>query len=243
MGVLTIATWNTQWRMPGSKDAELIVARLKATSPDIICLTEACADLPGNEGHVIACDPDHGYPVIPGRHKVLLWSREPWVEVDPLGHADLPPGRFIAGRTLTPAGPLQVIGLCIPWRGAHVQTGRRDRAFWQDHLLYLSALRQHLDHTRGPALLIGDFNQRVPRRYTPPHVHAALHAALGDRFRIATAGPIAPLDRLAIDHVAHTSELAPLRIRALSNLSPQGRPISDHFGVVVQLGRTGEACR
>ena len=53
---------------------------------------------------------------------------------------------------------------------------------------------------------------------------------------------LAPLNRLAIDHLAHTPDLAPVRIRALSNLSPQGRPISDHFGVVVQLGRTGTAC-
>lgn len=236
MGVFSVATWNTEWRVPGSADADLLVERLRAVSPDIICLTEAYVDLLQGHGHLIACDPDHGYSVVPGRHKVMLWSRHPWEDMDAAGHPDLPPGRFVAGRTWTPIGAVQVIGVCIPWRGAHVQTGHRDRRPWQDHLTYLAALPAILWAAAEPTLLIGDFNQRVPRRYTPAAVHDALGVALGNRFRIATSGPIAPLQESAIDHVAHTPDLWPLNVNGLSNLNDAGRKISDHFGVAVSLG-------
>ncbi|HEY1051050.1 MAG TPA: hypothetical protein VGE39_14870, partial [Prosthecobacter sp.] len=110
-------------------------------SSHVICVTEGYADIFPEGGHIITSDADHGYPITPGRHKVLLWSRNPWREVDALGSALLPPGRFVAGTTDTPRGPLRFIGVCIPWRDAHVRTGQRNRQPWEDHLTYLQHLR------------------------------------------------------------------------------------------------------
>jgi hypothetical protein len=52
---------------------------------------------------------------------------------------------------------------------------------------------------------------------------------------MATAGTIAPTGKAAIDHVAHTGDLEPLDVCGLSNRTPDGRQISDHFGVAVRL--------
>ena len=236
---LTVATWNTEWRQPGSADADLIVARLAEQRPDIVCLTEACAGLLDGDGHIIESDPDYGYPLITGRRKVLLWSRVPWEAVDTLGDPELPPGRFVAGRTMTSIGPVAVIGVCIPWREAHVRSGSRDRAPWQDHLAYLAGLRRIVAERGARTLVIGDFNQRIPRRYSPPDVFAALEAALG-AFRVATVGAIAPIGKAAIDHVAHSADLSAHTVTGLSNLASDGRAISDHFGLAVRL-RSGVA--
>ena len=121
---LTVATWNAEWRVPGSADAALIRERLASVGADIICLTEAYGDIMGSEGHLIEAEPDYGYPIVEGRRKVMLWSREPWEVVDRVGHPDLPPGRFVAGRTMTIAGMVDVIGVCVPWREAYVDGNR-----------------------------------------------------------------------------------------------------------------------
>ena len=113
MNGLTVATWNAEWRVPGSEDAALIRDRLDQVGADIICLTEAYANIMGSGGHLIESEPDYGYPLVEGRRKVVLWSREPWEQVDRVGHAELPPGRFVAGRTMTAARMVDVIGVCV----------------------------------------------------------------------------------------------------------------------------------
>lgn len=233
---LTVATWNCEWRLPGSADAKLIREGLDVHAPDTICLTEAYAGLLEG-GYLIESEPDYGYPLVEGRRKVLLWSRHPWERVDRIGHADLPPGRFVAGRTATPLGAVSMVGVCIPWREAHVRSGSRNRELWQDHLAYLDGLQQVLARLDGPVLVVGDFNQRVPRLWSPVHVYEAIEAAL-DGFKVATAGPIAPIRKAAIDHVAHRSDMTAREVVGLSNIAPDGHTISDHFGLVVRFAET-----
>jgi endonuclease/exonuclease/phosphatase family metal-dependent hydrolase len=231
----TVATWNTEWRRPSSADAWLIKERLFHHSPDVICLTEAYPDLLEGAGKMISSAADYGYRLIEGRRKVVLWSREPWEDIDRTGHPDLPPGRFVAGRTRTPLGDVQVIGLCIPWRDAHHRSGRKDRQPWEDHLGFLAALERISCRWEGPTIILGDFNQHIPIGRAPAHVHEALRRALLSRFQIATAGPLAPLDRRSVDHVLHSSEFASEEVAALSNLDAKGREISDHFGVIARV--------
>jgi endonuclease/exonuclease/phosphatase family metal-dependent hydrolase len=230
-----VATWNTEWRRVASADAQLLRERLLALSPDIICLTEAYAELFDGEGYFIDSEPDYGYPIVPGRRKVVLWSREPWHEVDSVGRAGMPSGRFVAGRTSTPAGELRVAGVCIPWREAHVRSGRRDRANWDDHLEYLAGLETLARGWSGPTIVLGDFNQRIPRATAPAHIYAALESALLGRYQVATSGPLPPLGRPAIDHVVHSGDFEAQDVTALSNLADDGHRISDHFGVAVRL--------
>jgi len=137
--VCRLATWNVEWATPGTRRGDRVAAVLLDLA-DVMVVTECTLGvLP--PGHVVAGGSDWGYRVDdPTRRKVALWSRWPWTDVDPVGHPDLPPGRFVAATTSTPIGDLRVVGVCIPWAGAHVSTGRRDRRQWQDHEQYLRVL-------------------------------------------------------------------------------------------------------
>lgn len=209
---------------------------IAAHNADVICLSEAHSDFLDGPGHILAADPDYGYPVVPGRRKVLLWSRRPWTEIDPVGDPVMPPGRFIAGTTTTPAGPMRVAGICIPWQHAHVSTGRRDRMPWQDHRAYLAGLARLIQQhaASAPMVIMGDFNQTVPRTRAPRTVHDALLTALGSGLKLVTAGPIAGLEAPAIDHVAHGEELSCESVLGIPR-HLAGRRLSDHDGVVVCL--------
>ena len=70
------------------------------------------------DGHVVSSEADYGYEAPNSRRKVLLWSREPWGDIDETGHLDMPPGRFVRATTRTSAGELTVMGVCIPWSGS-----------------------------------------------------------------------------------------------------------------------------
>lgn len=165
---LAIGVWNVEWASLASKQGAFFSQSLAGLSCDILCVTEGHANILPADGHVITSDADYGYPMKPGRRKVLLWSRSPWRDVDGLGSPHLPSGRFVAGTTDTPIGPTRVYGVCVPWHHAHVRTGRRDRAIWEDHSTYLEHLCSivHSD-TSNPSVLVGDFNQRVPRSRQP----------------------------------------------------------------------------
>lgn len=122
-----IVTWNVAWTSRRSKKAKVILERIFQYAPDIVCLTEAHTDfLPTDSGHVITSQADYGYQLKPKRRKVILWSKEPWTNVDEVGHMDMPSGRYVSAETTTPAGTIRVHGVCIPWFAAHVTTGRRD---------------------------------------------------------------------------------------------------------------------
>lgn len=232
---LSVATWNLEWRRPGSSHARQMDDRMRAAMPEVVCLTEAHEHHFGDEGHTICASADHGYPIIEGRRKVLLWSRVAWRSVDLLGSPALPSGRFVSGVTDTSIGALTVIGVCVPWHGAHHRTGRRDRELWEDHLHYLEALGHVIERLDGPLLLLGDFNQRHPRTRQPVHVHDALRRNVLDKLDLATAGAVEPMGAQAIDHIAHTRDLLPVSVASLSNIGHGGDELSDHFGVHVRL--------
>lgn len=235
---LTLVNWNVQFRGIRSEAAGIIRERIFSHQPDVVCLTESFTDFFSGSGHVADAALNYGYPLLAGRRKVLLWSRRPWRNVDQIGHPILPPGRFVAGRTSTLMGDVTVIGVCIPWAHAHVSSGRKDRAPWEDHLAYLVGLDEVLALSRGPTILVGDFNQTAPRSRAPLRAYAALEAALTGRLCLATAGPLQPMDKLAIDHVAHSPDLAAQAVSSISDEAPSGAKLSDHFGVCVQLCRS-----
>ncbi len=236
---LRICVWNLQWATPRSRGPE-VRKQLEGLGADILVVTEGCAaDLPSG-GHVVTSSQDYGYRLVRGRRKVLLWSSQPWEDVDALGAAALPPGRFVAATTSTPIGDVRVLGVCIPWKDAHVSTGQRNRSPWQDHLTYLEGLRAIVAQQAASALVVaGDFNQRVPRQRQPTEVFQALERALEPRLHIATSGTVAGTDARLIDHLAHSEPLAALSVRAWSRYDENGRQLSDHDGVCVHLAARG----
>jgi len=235
MPAVRIATWNAEWAAPDSSRGQMMRDALRMLMADVLCVTEGSVDLLPTSGHVITSSPDYGYAAAPQRRKVLLWSREPWKNVDGVGSAGLPGGRFVAGTTASAHGPFRVYGVCIPWKDAHVRTGRRDRLPWQDHLAYLSALPVVLnDRGANWCVCLGDFNQRVPGYRAPAQVKTALTDAFAG-WQVVTGGRIPPLGEMAIDHIACRPEGEIVQVFARSRFASDGTRLSDHFGVVADL--------
>ena len=240
---LSIVTWNVQWATPRSWRAPHLLNRIDRHAPDVICLTETRHDLLSQPGYRICSRPDTGYRRIKGRRKVMLWSKQPWHEVDSLGLDTLPPGRFVSGVTLTPLGYVTVLGICIPWFGSRTEGWRGDarKRRWEDHGLFLEGLRQVLQRvSHKRVIVIGDFNQKIgPASRAPAELRRALQEAVPPRVRIVTSD-IAFEGRASIDHIALSADLAATSVCALSNLR-EGRKLSDHFGIAARVSRRGDS--
>lgn len=261
-----VGTWNVEWAKPGLRRAPLLAEVLAAPDCDIVCATEGDAGILPKGGHVIDAGTDWGYPLpkaSPGRRKVLLWSRRPWTPVFDALQEVLPGGRLVAAVTETPVGEVTVVGVCIPWSGAHVNSGRRDRVQWQDHLDWLSGFEQLAYARRRRTIVLGDFNQRSPKG---GRLHDSLQRAFA-RFRISTSGFMAAATRLAadgvklweaeltdapsaegaaqlIDHIAHSKDLVLCglvpkregpRCVGIFPREVEGTRLSDHTGVWFDL--------
>ena len=122
---LKLVNWNVEWATPGSQRTPEILSRVYEHDPQVVCLTETDDGLLSQDGHTICSQCDYGYPIKKGRRKVMLWSREPWKQVDNVGIDSMPPGRFVSGVTQTSVGEVTVIGICIPWFGSRTEAKRR----------------------------------------------------------------------------------------------------------------------
>ena len=118
---MKISCWNSDWATPTSKRGNFFIEKFNS---DVICLTEGYESLLPKNGYIISSDKDYGYETKNGRRKVILWSKSKWTDIDQLGSKEIPAGRFISGIT----NGIKIIGICIPWRFAHVSTGRKDRS-------------------------------------------------------------------------------------------------------------------
>jgi len=220
-----------------------MLERIFENSPDIICLTEGCEDLLPTHGHVVTSHPDYGYKAPPHRRKVVLWSKHAWSHVDATGHGDMPGGRFVSAQTTTPVGPVTFIGVCIPWDRAHVSTGNRNRKPWEDHIAYLHGL-SHLfaGTTPSASVMLGDFNQTLPKTRAPQRAYEDLARVLDNKFTAATVGDIPAINRPTLDHVVHSVDLSATVTRGLDDRMSNGKKVSDHFGVFVQLRGSQSCC-
>ena len=231
---LTLVNWNVEWATPASRRSAEILRRIDAHEPELVCLTESHEDLLSRRGHAICSRPDYGHRVKPGRRKVLLWSREPWRDVDDVGTADLPPGRFVSGITRTSVGEVTVVGICIPWSGSRVRGTGEKRRMWEDHGTYLAGLAKLLERPTKRLIVMGDFNQRIGQRgNTPVHLRSALQRAFPAGMTIATSA-VGLRGRRSVDHIAVGEDMAVEHLDVIDNGHGESR-LSDHFGVVSAL--------
>ena len=227
-----IGTWNVDWAGGGNDRGIRVAEALKAPDCDILCVTEGHADILPAGGHTVDAGPDCGCVREETRRNVLVWSRQPWAAEDIGNSSALPSGSMVAGITLNALGPLTVVGVCIPWRDAHVRSGRKDRSQWQEHEAWLAGFESlPYRHAKRRTVVLGDFNQRVPRRSQPKGVHAALlHAFEG--FSFATAGDLNGAPGRALDHIAHTPDMAPANgVGLWPREDRHDNRLSGHFGV------------
>ena len=235
---ISLCCWNVNWAKPGSPRAAPIASAIKRLRPDILCMCEGYTGF-DETGHWIASGADYGYGDTRGRRKIMLWSREPWRDVNAIGHSSLPPGRFIVGTTDTNCGPVHVMGLAIPWAMAHVATGQKNRNPWQDHMRYLDHVPDILAN-RPPAvplIVTGDFNQRVPRGRQPKAVFEKLSEVFLGAVDLWTAGEITGADRQPVCHIGGSSELRLLAAGAFSRRQRSGKILNDHDAVTARIAR------
>lgn len=235
MGI-SIAAWNTEWATPSTDRGRRIAAVLQSAGPDIAVVTEGVRDLLPAGGSVIDAGGDWGYGPQPSRRKVIVWSRFP-LRLDFIGGEGATRGRLAVSTVETPAGPVRILGVCIPWRDAHVNTGRRDASPWSEHLDYLDRFGKLVADLDGdvPAVIAGDFNQRIPRGRQPLRVFDRLRDVLAG-WTIHTAGdlPNGP----HIDHIATNRRFVLESVSDWPAADEHGR-LSDHAGVMCRL-RFGE---
>ena len=167
----------------------------------------------------------------------MLWSREPWEQVDDVGVESMPPGRFVSGVTRTSLGVVTVVGICIPWHASRTEKRRgceRKKA-WEDHRQYLADLTEFLKQATAKRLIVaGDFNQIIGAGSRAPlNLRSALEEAFSGRLTIVTSA-LAFNGRKAIDHIALSDDLAFQSLDVISNLH-DGKELSDHFGVVAGI--------
>ena len=182
---MTVVNWNVEWATPGSwSRRDEILSRIDREAPDIVCLTESDIRLlAGMPGHTIHSQPD-GVKGIDNLRKVLLWSKEPWEQVDDFGVDSMPPGRFVSGVTRTP----QTLG------GSPTVSGRPPEGV-------RAGLVEAIDRLGGlqPAgwaerlCTAGDSGcpaGRHPAKYHDCHRRARFRRPKGDRPRCAERGSV-----------------------------------------------------
>jgi endonuclease/exonuclease/phosphatase family metal-dependent hydrolase len=235
---LKVATWNTEWAPPTSKRGVLIRERLAYDNPDIVCLTECHREfLASWGGYTAVSGPNWGYGRDAEWREVLLWSREPWRDVNTAEQSGLPTGRFVSATTACVVGCVSVAGLVVPYHFAHVRAGRRDRRPWEEHCFFLDAAGQVLNSLPAPLIVLGDFNQRIPSTWVPRAARERLRRAFAE-LDIVTAGKAEFGGSSAIDHIACDGSFTAGEIGTLSNITGEGRRISDHFGVTCEFIRS-----
>ena len=231
MTKIRVATWNLKWAKPDSDRGRACEERLREVDADIVCLTEAYENsFQSFDGQSASSNPDTGYPIHKGRRKVVIWSRWGLANVDDLGSDQLPSGRFVSA-TVQHCVLLSLVGVCIPWKDAHVKGGHQNRERWEDHSIYLSALNDvpQFKPNAFPTIVFGDFNQRMSGKYARKDVHEQLKQTFG-HFAIPT-GDLQDTDgKSAIDHIAIRGNVELVDTGVISRFDSNQKELSDHFG-------------
>lgn len=234
---MNLILWNTEWADPHAPAGKYIKEFAESEKPSIICYTEVREGLHPGDGHLIESSPDYGYKGTTGKRKVSLWSAEPWEEADTEGDENIPTGRFISGIS----HGIRFVGVCIPWKEAHVRTGRKDRSAWEDHTTYLKGLKKIISRyakQKYPICILGDYNQRIPRKYQPEHVFQLLNDIIDKHFQTHTSCILDPEGKQLIDHISVSSELSVSIKKIHPKITGDGIELSDHVGIVAELVRS-----
>ena len=221
---MRILLWNVEWATLKSKRGQEIQRIYREFAPDIACITEGYLQFWENEGNVISSAEDYGYKITKGRRKVLLVSSSEWKNVDSIGNQDFPSGRYCYGET----HGLNIHGVCIPWKDANVRTGQKNKDTWEDHIQYLDSLKSLIKDKKEKTIVLGDYNQRIPRKWSPENVYTKLLETFEPNFTIKE------MDKQAIDHFAYTHDIDIKNIQIIDNYMGSLK-LSDHFGFVIDI--------
>ena len=231
---MRLLLWNTAWASPRFPKGTYIKEYAKFSNLDIICYTEVRLGLEPESGYFIESLPDYGYSKTEGKRKVSLWSSSQWEQVDQVGSEELPSGRFISGISKG----IRFVAVCIPWKDAHVNSGRKDRKSWEDHISYIEGLKKIIEVYKKesyPICILGDYNQRIPRNRQPEHVYNYLMDLLSSGFETKTSDTLDPDGKLLIDHISVSDGLSVDIEDIHPKTTKDGLTLSDHVGIIANL--------
>lgn len=233
---MRLINWNFARRAPETWQAGVMLARIRDEAPDVVVLTEAHeSSLALLSGHALSDVGVHWGGEAASERKVVLWSKQSWREV-----SHYPPlstlGGAVCGITLTPLGDVRVLAVCTPYNFAWPEGMDPRPQLWEQHIAFLDALEAALEvMPSGPPIVIaGDFNQSLPLSWGSWKAHHRLIAALSG-YPILTRGDINPIGKQTVSHIAAVSSLRAGAVRALANLDSEDKPLSDHFGIVIDF--------
>ena len=233
---MRIVNWNIERRKPSSWQARSLVDEIASLEPDYVCLTEAWKQsLADFGGHVISAEGGAWSPQHPDERKVVLWSRNPWADVEPIEQLEAI-GSAITARSDINGNVVRFVGVCIPYHFAS-PLGVEPRAKpWTEHERFLEILKPHLARWARdePVTVLGDFNRRVPRSWGPKQSYEKLEDTFSG-YQFATTGILDEINDRTIDHIAFAGSFEVKRVYGKSAHLPDGRRRSDHFGVVAEL--------
>lgn len=233
---MRLINWNIERRGPHTWQAASLVSEMAQLKPDLIFLTEghvaSLESLGGNTLNHRGYRSDHK---VDTERLVSLWSLSPWVELF------VPPelarkGGIVAGETLVRGQAVSCVCICIPYHMARLPHESATRP-WQHHIEFLEALRPWLktlaERVSTPLLIAGDFNRRLPSLWGNKSALVG-HQDCFAGFEIPTLGLLEPLKVQTIDHAAVRGAKAK-RVRLLERREKDGRPRSDHHGVIIDF--------
>lgn len=242
---MKIANWNLERIKPSEPRLALIQEYVVAVDADIWILTETHENV-GPEGEFSSCfsgEPDRVSRA--GERWVGIWSRWP---IESLHTFVSDSSRCCAGRIATsPYGELIIYGGVLPWTndwrgfpGVNGQAFEAALSIQRDDWM-----RIQLNFPNATLIVAGDFNQDLAARhyYGSKRKRSLLENALrGCNVRPLTAGVNDPVGRdsppyACIDHICMASNMEwDLTATTRWPDSPTPLlPISDHFGVSVEL--------
>lgn len=232
---MRLINWNIERRGPHTWQAASLMSEIESLAPDVICLTEAHdTSLERFGGYVRSHVGYRSGKKKPSERLVVIWSRRPWTPYPVPGDLERV-GGISAGMTRLEGTDCLVIGLCIPYHMAKLDSEART-APWKHHKAFLKLLGPWLAGLPKdkPIIIAGDYNRRVPRNWGPIDAYDLLLDAFAP-FNLVTTGPLVPLGEATIDHVAVSPHWKTSRVDARSRFGADGRPRSDHFGVMVDM--------
>ncbi|MFN7055205.1 endonuclease/exonuclease/phosphatase family protein [Hyphomonas sp.] len=228
--------WNIARHAPSSWQARSLLAEIQQLNPDLVCLTEAWnASAAPLGGYAISAPGVAWSDEHPDERKVVLWSQNSWGGIELIEQLETT-GSAITGTTLFAGKLVRIVGVCIPYNFASPVSQETRAKPWTQHERFLEDLAPLLRRWRdqGPVIVLGDFNQFIPRVWGPKRSYELLEAAFAG-YRIVTAGEIESVGARAIDHVAGAGDVQVIKVYGLPAELADGRKRSDHFGVVVDF--------
>ncbi len=82
----------------------------------------------------------------------------------------------------------------------------------------MDALKALIKDSHKKTIVLGDYNQRIPRKWSPKTAYEKLLETFEPNFTVSTTGIIKEMDKQAIDYFPHTYDIEVKSITAIGKI-------------------------